>query len=488
MQDEDSIVGMGGREQVELAFEEMLLTLQPKKKKNGAEPRLLLDGSIRGRARPGRMLAIMGPSGAGKSSLMTALAGRVKDSPKLKLSGRRYMNGVAVAGESMIPAAFVGQEVNFFPYMTVRETLDFRVELKLGSQLTKTARDNKVQDLIDMLGLTKAADTIVGNTKVRGISGGERKRLSIAVEMISSPSVIFLDEPTSGLDSTAAITLVQTLRDLADAGKTIVAVIHQPSQHVFAKFDDLLLVSEGKMMYSGELKDVRDYMANQGYEALPEMGTAEHILDCVSLTPLEDETQEQANERVERLAATATAQKVDLGKMSTDKNKMIKHLGLMARGGPKASIFTQFRLLLKRSFQEVTRGKTALIIKGVQQVTLAVIYGGIYSLGTNQASIQDRFGLLSLLAIGSANTGIAATSRAFLREKTVVTEELGGNLYRTFPYFVGKALSELPLTGLLSTLFGAIVYKLTGMNGAPGKYQRFLTVLFTHFATCVSKH
>jgi ABC-type multidrug transport system ATPase subunit len=258
-----------GTEPIDLAFEGLTLKLETK----SGEVRTLLDG-VRGRAQPGRMLAVMGPSGAGKSTLIHALVGRVKDNSKLSLYGRRYINGEPVSGDSLLPAAFIEQDVNFFPHMTVRETLHFRVELKLGSLLSKHARDKMVDGLMDQLGLTKAADTVVGDAKVRGISGGERKRLSIAVEMISSPSVIVLDEPTSGLDSTAATSLVQTLRDLADSGKTVIAVIHQPSQHVFAKFDDLLLVSEGKLMYYGELHGVRSYMESYGHPATAEMGTA----------------------------------------------------------------------------------------------------------------------------------------------------------------------------------------------------------------------
>eukprot|EP00567_Pseudictyota_dubia_P007833 CAMPEP_0197451760 /NCGR_PEP_ID=MMETSP1175-20131217/30042_1 /TAXON_ID=1003142 /ORGANISM="Triceratium dubium, Strain CCMP147" /LENGTH=105 /DNA_ID=CAMNT_0042984587 /DNA_START=45 /DNA_END=358 /DNA_ORIENTATION=+ len=102
-----------------------------KQKKSKAE-RVILDGSIKGTARPGRMLAIMGPSGSGKSTLVHALAGRIKDSPKLHLSGSRYVNSEPVAGDSQLPSAFIEQEVNFFPHMTVKETLDFRVELRLG--------------------------------------------------------------------------------------------------------------------------------------------------------------------------------------------------------------------------------------------------------------------------------------------------------------------------------------------------------------------
>ena len=182
-------------EPIELAFDGITLELQPKKKKDA--PRLILD-NVQGKAAPGRLLAIMGPSGSGKSTLLDALAGKIKFSNKLKLAGRRFVNDNIVSGDSQIPAAYIEQSANFFPHMTVRETLDFRAELKLGSTLKKGDRDALVEDLLDQLNLKKSENTVVGNQKVRGLSGGERKRLSIACEMISSPSVIFLDEPTSG--------------------------------------------------------------------------------------------------------------------------------------------------------------------------------------------------------------------------------------------------------------------------------------------------
>jgi ABC-type lipoprotein export system ATPase subunit len=200
---DDKVVAMGGMESLDIAFDGIKLAL--KTKKNGKDPkensgeRLILDGSICGRARPGRLLAIMGPSGAGKSTVLHALAGRIKESNQLStLQGHRFLNFQPVAGSSMLPVAFIEQDVNFFPHMTVQETLDFRVQLKLGSLLSPRARNEMVHDLMNQVGLLASADTIVGNANVRGLSGGERKRLSIAVEMISSPAAIFLDEPTSG--------------------------------------------------------------------------------------------------------------------------------------------------------------------------------------------------------------------------------------------------------------------------------------------------
>lgn len=331
---------------------------------------------------------------SGKSTLLHAIAGNVKDDKKVSLYGRRYINNESLTGDSRIPSAFIEQEAKFFPHMTVKETLDFQVELKMGSFLKKKVeRDDLVRDLMAQLGLTKSANTIVGNAKVRGISGGERKRLSIACEMISSPSVIFLDEPTSGLDSYQATQVIETLRSLADQGKTIVSVIHQPSQHTFQLFDDLLLLSEGRLMYFGEVSKVRQYMTDLGYGCESEIGTAEHVLDCVSrVVGGDDEAERLSMERIERIASEAVNHARQLvsfnGEDSTVKKsaKKMKHIIDKTASHPGTNIFRQFRLLLERSVQELLRGKAAIFVKIVQQVSLGVIYGGIYSLGDDQVS------------------------------------------------------------------------------------------------------
>lgn len=190
------------------------------------------------------------------------------------------------------------------------------------------------------------------------------------------------------------------------------AVIHQPSQHVFAAFDDLLLVSEGRQMYFGEVASVRKYMEENACKAPAETGTAEHILDCISKDLLPGESEEDAVARLEHLAAIANSEQIDIGKAT---GKVQKFAG-DSHGGPKANIFVQFKLLMSRALKENFRGKAKLIIQTVQQVSLGIIYGGIYKIGTNQASVQDRFGILSLIAIGSSNMAMASTIRAFPKE------------------------------------------------------------------------
>lgn len=477
---EDDIQSRHFMQRCEFGFEGIQITLEQKGK--DTPDRLILDGSLKGKAMPGRMLAVMGPSGSGKSSLIHALAGRLSESSKLSLSGKRYVNGETLSEDSSLPAAFIEQEVNFFPHMTVKETLDFRVELKLGSRLGKSARDDVVANLMEMLGLTKSLNTIVGNSKVRGLSGGERKRLSIACELISSPPVIILDEPTSGLDSYQAAQVVETLRKLADSGKTIIAVMHQPSQSVFAMFDDLLLVSEGQLMYYGEVSKVRNYMKDLGYPCSKDTGTAEHVLDVISRTNGGAEEQENSTKRLNQLgeAAKASVEMISFGSGALVPGHKHHHKLKIANqtNSPGANIFRQFKLLLTRAFNETSRGKLAIIIKVVQQITLGLVYGGIYKVGDDQASIMDRFGLLSLIAIGGINMSVASTIRSFTREKSIVTGEMANGMYRTLPYFLAKAISEIPLAGVFNTLFAAIIYPMAGLQ--KGKFKQFIGLTTLH--------
>ena len=192
------------------------------------------------------------------------------------------------------------------------------------------------------------------------------------------------------MDSYQATQLTEFLRKLADSGKTIIAVIHQPSQNVFAKFDDLLLLSEGHLMYFGEVDKVRSHFQSLGYECERETGTAEFILDTISRTNGGSEEQEKSTKRINHIATEALRQ---LQHMSFGSDNALsvheRHhtLKLVSKKrGPSAGIFRQFKLLLTRSLKEVSRGKVAMIIKLVQQVSLGLIYGGIYKVGNNQVS------------------------------------------------------------------------------------------------------
>lgn len=136
--------------------------------------------------------------------------------------------------------------------LTVRETITYSAMLRLSSHITKDELHETVENTISEMGLQDCADHLIGNWHLRGISGGEKKRLSIALEIITQPHLLFLDEPTSGLDSAAAFFVVQVLKNVARGGRTIISSIHQPSSEVFTLFDDLLLLSNGETVYFGD--------------------------------------------------------------------------------------------------------------------------------------------------------------------------------------------------------------------------------------------
>lgn len=138
--------------------------------------------------------------------------------------------------------------------LTVRETVSYSAHLRLPNNLTKEEVRDIVEGTIMEMGLQECADSVIGNWHLRGISGGEKKRLSIALEIITMPKILFLDEPTSGLDSASAFFVVQSLRNIARDGRTVISSVHQPSSEVFALFDDLFLLSGGETVYFGEAK------------------------------------------------------------------------------------------------------------------------------------------------------------------------------------------------------------------------------------------
>lgn len=153
-----------------------------------------------------------------------------------------------------VPQAYVTQEDVLLGTLTVKETLSYSAHLRLPSSMTREEVDEIVEGTIMEMGLLDCSDRLVGNWHLRGISGGEKKRLSIAVEILSRPRLLFLDEPTSGLDSASAFFVTHTLRNIARDGRIVISSIHQPSGEVFALFDDLFLLSGGETIYFGEAK------------------------------------------------------------------------------------------------------------------------------------------------------------------------------------------------------------------------------------------
>eukprot|EP00775_Hariotina_reticulata_P008750 gene8750-8930_t len=224
--------------------------------------------NISGKAVSGEMQALMGPSGAGKSTLMDILAMRKTVGT---LEGSLLVDGQLAARSFISKTSYVPQDDNFVPTMTVTEVLNFYTSVLLPSNCSLAARSEKVAHVLSAVGLSHAVHTLVGGVlpgglRLRGLSGGERRRLSIAAGTLSSPAVLFLDEPTSGLDSFAALNVMQHVRSLAQhSGQIVIATIHQPRSAIWDMFDTVTLLSSGRLMYHGPRDMLTPWFKSLGY-------------------------------------------------------------------------------------------------------------------------------------------------------------------------------------------------------------------------------
>eukprot|EP00879_Flechtneria_rotunda_P017959 GHRR01018823.1.p1 GENE.GHRR01018823.1~~GHRR01018823.1.p1 ORF type:complete len:592 (+),score=216.60 GHRR01018823.1:138-1913(+) len=447
-----------------------------KKQKKGAASSKQILFNLSGAVQPGRLLAIMGPSGSGKTTLLNALANHVPANTGMKLAGRIYVNDVP-STEGNHRQAYVEQTDNFYSMLTVAETLTMASQLQLPPSMPAERKTDYVNNLISVLGLAKSRETRVGDNKVRGLSGGEKKRLAIGCELISSPSLIFLDEPTTGLDSFQAEKVVGTLKDLASSGHTVVCSIHQPRSSIFAMFDDLLLLSEGRCVYWGPADIALDYFEQLGHSCPQHYNPAEFVADLISIDYSSPDAEAESKARVQGLV-DAWNQKADVVRERIHRSPG----GVMALGavsaGPVAGWFRQFSLLLRRSWRQITRDKAAAMARLSSNISSAAIFGAIFfRMQKKQSNIQDRMGLLQVAAINTAMSALVKTIGVFPKERTIVSRERTRKAYNVLPYLTAKLLAELPVSCVFPLVFGGMVYPFTGLNPKPNRFAKFLGIL-----------
>ncbi|XP_011940290.1 PREDICTED: ATP-binding cassette sub-family G member 8 isoform X2 [Cercocebus atys] len=216
------------------------------------------------KVRSGQMLAIIGSSGCGRASLLDVITSRGHGG-KIK-SGQIWINGQPSSPQLVRKCvAHVRQHDQLLPNLTVRETLAFIAQMRLPRTFSQAQRDKRVEDVIAELRLRQCADTRVGNTYVRGVSGGERRRVSIGVQLLWNPGILVLDEPTSGLDSFTAHNLVKTLSRLAKGNRLVLISLHQPRSDIFRLFDLVLLMTSGTPIYLGAAQHMVQYFTAIGY-------------------------------------------------------------------------------------------------------------------------------------------------------------------------------------------------------------------------------
>uniref|UniRef100_A0A7S1THM9 Probable ATP-dependent transporter ycf16 n=1 Tax=Compsopogon caeruleus TaxID=31354 RepID=A0A7S1THM9_9RHOD len=444
---------------------------------------------ISGEVRPGQMVAIMGSSGAGKTTLLNLLAGRLTTSSNFVTSGSIRMNGLPRKPRVFRRlSAYVEQDDKLFAELTVEEQIRFSAYLRLPKSMTNDERETRVNETIQELGLSRVRNSQIGNEIIRGVSGGERKRVNVGVELVADPSLIFLDEPTSGLDSFNALNVMYSLRKLASAGRAVVSTIHQPRSNIFQLFDVLCLLSQGRLMYFGPAAGAITYFSSISFNCPMQFNPADYFIDLLSVDPRSPELESRSKRRIEFLGdvfqnyarekplhITYSPQQIEENAVQmAELEKAVKYQSSWGR---------EFGLLLKRSFQLMAREKTANIARFVQVLIFSILLGVIWlNIGRGDNSVPSNFrALTGVLFFAVVNQAFGATFGVLFNypaERAIVLKERASASYRVSSYFLAKTVSELPRGFLFSFLFSVITYWMIGLRANGGSFFLFVLVLF----------
>ncbi|XP_064611787.1 uncharacterized protein LOC135475778 [Liolophura sinensis] len=459
---------------------------------------------VTGCAKSGEVLAIMGPSGSGKTTLLNSISGRIKTN-----SGEITLGEVQLDKFIRRRLSYVLQHDIFFANLTMRETIYFAAMLKLPSDMPRAEKMKRIDDVVDALKMRSCLDTVVGSAIVRGLSGGERKRVNIACELVMNPDILLLDEPTSGLDSYTAHTLMMQLKEYATSlNKIIITTIHQPSSQIFYSFNKLLLMAKGHVVYFGEGKDVLSAFEKIGFKCAQNYNPADFILQTVNSNEedlklilektksTKDRLKDNPDSGVNKAFVPDEVPKIKFSLGSEVKKSELDsgryrwvdpEMGIATqrqkdnerhRTGPKwpSSFCTQYRLLTWRHFQ-LSRSYFLSKLELFQMIMFSLIAGALwFQIDRTDVTVRDTLGLMNNWDLRGQEGYHASTAQCpnvpgpshqcghFPAEMPVINKERAAGMYRLSAYILAKMTSELPLVITFPTVCYPIIYWMAGLN------------------------
>ncbi|XP_046639075.1 ATP-binding cassette sub-family G member 1-like [Daphnia pulicaria] len=427
---------------------------------------------ISGAFNSGQLTAILGPSGAGKTSLMNILAGLKNDG----IEGCVKVNGEKQDVRTFRKqSAYITQKDHLLQDLTLEEYMMAAVHLKLGNKVPNKEKLFKVETILKTLGLVGSQ-----RTNISRLSGGECKRLSIGVELLDDPAVLFLDEPTSGLDSSSSLKCVGLLREIARSGRTVVATIHQPSSRLLDHFDNLYIVAKGSCIYQGPTGSLVSYLKTVNLNCPSYHNPADFVMDVATgeygdvlfqLTSGIENGRLIYNEFSETIPVTPSHDETrkeseSLNKVDREKNGSRKDR--LTYGAP---FHTQVSVLLERTFRTIWREKMLTKVRFATHIVFGLFIGLVYQFIGNNANLTiNNAGMLFFNLVFIVFTAAMPTLVTFPLERKVLFREHLNHWYSLKAYYLAKLLADIPFQIIFPTVYFVIVYFMTGQ---PLSLQRF---------------
>lgn len=505
---------------VDVGLDGFALTVDKKSPWGKKLPRKTILNPISAAFEAGKLNVIMGPSGSGKTSLLNAMALRLKNSggTRYRSSGKVTFNG-AEPSDSVIRSvcSYVCQDDDaLLPSLTVRETLRFAAGLRLPAFMSTTEKDARAEEVLLKMGLKDCADNLIGNELVKGISGGEKRRVTIAVQILTDPKILLLDEPTSGLDAFTASSIMDVLRGLTVEGRTLILTIHQARSDLFQHFGNVLLLARGgKPVYTGAAAEMLRYFEQLGRECPRNTNPADFVMDLITVNLQDHRREEETRVAVEMLIASwnkrvgtgqTTIAEGDLddrlAPITEEKTNMSTttphhghgharirrpqsnvRLSTPAELGTlvhrRTSFGVSFPLLSRRAFINFRRQPPLIMARLMQVIGLAIVLTLFFApLRSNYASIQNRIGFVQ--QIGSFYfVGMLQNVAVYPAERDVFYRENDDGVYSVESFLAMYTVLEIPFEVISCLVFGILGDIAVGF---PRTAEMYFTCVFCCFA------
>uniref|UniRef100_A0A182N0T9 ABC transporter domain-containing protein n=1 Tax=Anopheles dirus TaxID=7168 RepID=A0A182N0T9_9DIPT len=429
---------------------------------------------ISGTLQPGTLVALMGPSGAGKTTLMSALAYRMNGATCT--AGEIRVNGRPIGPYMYDISGYIYQDELLPEGVTVQEHLELMANLKLGRGVPPDRKRTIIADILSQTGLERCARTQIANAAGTGktLSGGERKRLAFAVELLSKPRLLFCDEPTTGLDSYSARQLVAMMKSLARSGTTVLCSIHQPAEKLLYEFDSLVLLTGGRTGFIGSPHDAVQFLRRQGLECDRGYSTADFLLKALSTStggtttrgngfttgtcPLAICNNYSASEAARRQEALISAELYRAAVSEAGSEPRPQHRG-------RCWFYTLYWLVYRHVLQ-AHRNPNLQYFKLVQRIVIALLVGLCFSdaIELSQKGVQAMQGVIFLIVSENTFLPMYAVLSVFPESFPLFQREKKANLYSTAQFYISRILSMTPFILLETCAFILIVYYLAHLR------------------------
>jgi ABC-type multidrug transport system ATPase subunit len=441
----------------------------------------------------GRLNVIMGPSGSGKTSLLNAIAHRLVGSigTRYRTGGRMLFNG-AEPSDSVVQSvcSYVCQTDDaLLPSLTVRETLRFAACLRLPSWMQKTEKLRRAEDVLLKMGLKDCADVLVGGGLVKGISGGEKRRVSIAVQILTDPRVLLLDEPTSGLDAFTAASLIEILNGLAREGRTVVMTIHQARSDLFRHFGNVLLLARGgSPVYAGSATNMLGYMGQMGYDCPLNTNPADFALDLITVDLQNAYREASSRAKVTRLIDTWDALVRTAGDQAIMAAPSRRTAGAVAMTAPaelgllareRASLIVSLPILLQRATINFFRQPPLMMARTMQVIGYgATLTLFVAPIGSDFYSVQTRIGFVQQVC-AIFFVGMLQNVAVYPAERDIFYRESDDGVVSAEAFLLTYTILEIPFEIISALIFAVLIDLVVGL---PRTLVTYFTASFVTFA------